>query len=456
MFFLLNKKLSLRAITRQSRRIANRKASLRDCFVPRDDKKLLILPFILCLLSLIQSSSAQTIYADKVYKPSIKTVEFYNTTKEGSFPIINLASADQLILDFDELGTRYVTYNYTIEHCDAEWNPSRISPTEYLQAFTEDRIQEYRNSTNTIQKFVHYELQFPNRNIAPKLAGNYLLKVYESDANNPVITRRFYVVNNRANIFAEVAVSQNIALRPTNQKINFQVDFNGMAVQNPYGDVRILVMQNARPETAQLNTRPTFIRGTSLIYNDIAINDFAGGNEFRHLDTRSLRLNSERVQRIFRDTINTVLLLTDQSRGNDNYLQLYDNNGRFNVRNQEGRDPRYDADYAQIYFNLAASGAPVDQSVYVIGKYNDYALNDASKMTYDVMRGRYYYNTPLKQGIYDYQYVLVDKTGHADYSALEGNHFETENDYQLLVYYRPPGARWEELVGFRQLNTARH
>ena len=409
--------------------------------------------FFLFFLFLAQISGAQTIYADKVYKPTIKTVEFYNSAKEGSFPIINLASAEQLMFDFDELGSNSHTYNYIIEHCDADWNPSRISPTEYLQSFTEDRIQEYRNSTNTIQKYVHYELLFPNRNIAPRIAGNYLLKVYESDVNNPVITRRFYVVNNRANVLAEVTVSQNVALRATNQKINFQVDFNGMNVQNPYGDVRILVMQNARPETAQLNTRPTFIRGTSLLYSDIAINDFAGGNEYRHFDTRSLRLNSERIQRIFRDTANTVLLLTDQPRGNDNYLQLYDNNGGFNIRNQEGRDPRYDADYAQMYFNLAASGAPVDQSVYLVGKFNDYLLNDASKMSYDVQRGRYYLNTLLKQGVYDYQYVLVDKAGHTDYTALEGNHFETENDYQLLVYYRPPGARWEELVGFRQLNT---
>lgn len=444
----------LRAIAWQSRRIVNRKAELRDCFVPRNDINLFCITLIFCLSSFIQNTSAQTVYTDKVYKPGIKTVELYNIAKEGSFPIINLASGEQLLFDFDELGSNYHTYNYTIEHCDAEWNPSRISPTEYLQPFTEDRIQEYRNSTNTIQKYVHYELLFPNRNIAPKLAGNYLLKVYESDANNPIITRRFYVVNNHANIFAEVAVSQNIALRATNQKINFQIDFNGMAIQNPYGDVRILVMQNARPERAQLNTRPTFIRGNSLLYNDVSINDFAGGNEFRHFDTRSLRLNSERVQRIFRDTTNTVLLLTDQNRGNDDYLQLYDNNGGFNIRNQEGRDPRYDADYAQVYFNLSASGAPVDQSVYVIGKYNDYTLNDASKMTYDVARGRYYFNTLMKQGIFDYQYVLVDKSGNANYGALEGNHFETENDYQLLVYYRPPGARWEELVGFRRLNTA--
>ncbi len=417
---------------------------------------LLSAAFILCLFSFIQKSFSQVIYDNRVYKPGIKTVQFYNATKEGAFPVINLNSNDQLLLTFDELGSNTRTYNYTIEHCDAQWNSSRISPTEYLQSFTEDRILDYRYSVSTIQKYVHYDLTFPNRNIAPKISGNYLLKVYENgDTNNPILTRRFYVVNTRANILAQIVQSNDVSLRQTNQKINFQVDFSGMVVQNPYNDIRVLLMQNGRSETAQLNNRPTFIRGTSLEYSDIAINDFPGGNEYRHVDTRSLRLNSERIARIFRDTANTVLLLADRSRDQENYLFTYDNNGNFYLRNQEGSDPRIDADYAQVYFNLGIPGTTADNSVYVVGKFNDYVLDPRSKMDFDVVKGRYFFNTLLKQGIYDYQYVQVDRTGKADYTTLEGNHFETENDYQMLVYYRPAGARWEELVGYRLLNTSK-
>jgi hypothetical protein len=417
---------------------------------------LLSILLILCLSSIVQKSQAQYQYDNRVYRPGIKTIQFYNTTKEGAFPVINLNSNDQLLLSFDDLSGNTRTYNYTIEHCDAEWNPSRISPTEYLQSYNEDRIMDYRYSVSTIQKYIHYELKLPNRNVAPKIPGNYLLKVYENgDTNNPILTRRFYVVNSRATVVAQILPSNDVQLRQTNQKINFQVNFNGMTVQNPYGDVRILVMQNGRSETAQLNTRPTYIRGSSLDYSDVGINDFAGGNEFRHVDTRSLRLNSERIARIFRDTANTVLLLADRSRDQDNYLTVYDNNGNFFVRNQEGSDPLVDADYAQIYFNLGVSGSTADNSVYVVGKFNDYVLDQHSKMDFDAAKGRYFFNTLLKQGIIDYQYVLVNKAGKADYTAIEGNHFETENDYQILVYYRQPGARWEELVGYLSLNTTK-
>lgn len=413
-------------------------------------KQLWAILFVACFAF---QSQAQITYTDRVYRPNIKTVEFYNSEKEGSFPIISLGSNEQLLLAFDDLTNNSATYNYTIEHCDADWNPSRISPNEYLQSFNEDRIMDYRYSVNTLKKYVHYELRFPNQTIAPKISGNYLLKVYENgDTNNSVLTRRFYVVNQRANVLAQVVPSNNVANRTTNQKVNLEVAFQGLQINNPYSDIRAFIMQNGIYETTQINTRPTFIRGTSLAYNDININDFPGGNEFRHFDTRSLRLNSERIQRIFRDTANAVLLLPDRSRIQENYLFTYDNNGNFFIRNQEGRDPRTDGDYAQVYFNLIAPGTSTND-IYVVGKFNNYAMDAASKMNFDAARGAYYFNTMLKQGVYDYEFVTPGKDGHMDLTQFEGNHFETENNYQVLIYFRPPGARWEELIGYRQLNS---
>jgi hypothetical protein len=215
-------------------------------------------------------------------------------------------------------------------------------------------------------------------------------------------------------------------------------------------------MQNGRQQTAQLNTRPTYIRGSQLIYNDVSINDFAGGNEFRHFDSRTLKLNSERIARIFKDTANTVLLLGDASRNDGAYLFQYDNNGSFYILNQDGRDPATDADYTHVYFNFTAPLNLPNSDIYVTGRFNNYNLDQNSKLIYDTTRSRYSLAIPLKQGVYDYQYVWVNTaTQQADSKPLEGSFFETENDYQLLVYYRAPGARWEELVGYQFINTGR-
>jgi len=215
-------------------------------------------------------------------------------------------------------------------------------------------------------------------------------------------------------------------------------------------------MQNARSETAQLNNQPTYIQGTKLIYNDITLNDFPGGNEFRHFDTRTLKLNSERILHITReDTSNTILLLTDPDRNEPNYSFSYDLNGAFYILNQDGTDPHTDADYAHMYFTLNTKRSPNDGTPYIMGQFNDYKADDNSKMVYDADKNKFAASILLKQGVYDYTYVWVDKAGKQDDTALEGSFFQTENDYQLLVYYHPAGARWDELVGYTLLNTAK-
>ena len=409
---------------------------------------------VLTLILLSSITAFAQPYTDSVYRHEIKSVEFYNSAKKASFPLIALNSGETVTLGFDNLQGGTLNYHYTIEHCDADWNSSNISTAEYLKNYTDDRILNYSYSIATVQKYTHYELKLPNENIAPKIPGNYILKVYEdTDPSKPVLTRRLYVVNSKINISAEVVPSSDNSTRQTNQKINFTLDYGALRVQNPNRDVRTLVMQNNRSETGIMNTQPTYIRGTQLIYSDININDFQAGNEFRHFDTRTLKLNSQNILHIYRDTANTVMMLTDPDRNKPNYTLEYDLDGNYYILNQDGTDPRIDADYAHMIFSLVTKRPPNSGSVYIVGRFNDYKLDEHNKMTFDAAGNKYFNSLFLKQGVYDYTYVWVDKAGKPDLNALEGSYFETENDYQLLVYYRPAGARWEELVGYKLLNS---
>ncbi|WP_316842347.1 DUF5103 domain-containing protein [Pedobacter gandavensis] len=398
----------------------------------------------------------QFVYDNKVYLPEIRTVQCYNTQKEQSLPVITLNSNELLYFSFDNLNGGTKIYTYTVEHCNSDWKPSRLSPLDYLQGLSEDRITEYKYSFGTLQQYTNYSLTLPNYQIKPKISGNYLLKVYEDgNLQKPVVSQRFYVVDKQVAIGVNITVSPQVDLRRTHQKVDFTISHSN-PIQNPSLDLKAVVMQNGIPQTASWNKNPTFVRPGSLVYNDVNNNDFPGGNEFRKFDMRSFRYKSENVQEIIRDTINKVILFTDLNGNAAKFTDRFDENGNFFIRNQDGRDANTDSDYARVYFSLNAAAPTTAGDAYVVGRFNNYILNEASKLSYDAARKRFYTSIPLKQGLYDYKYVWLDKqTGKTDLTVFEGSFFETENTYQVYVYYRKPGSRWEELIGFVNVNTTK-
>jgi hypothetical protein len=413
---------------------------------------------ILCWITIALQSIAQTPqYDNQVFSPAIKTVELYNTKKEQSLPMIELGSKEQLLLAFDDLQGGSRNFYYTIEHCDENWNSSNLPQGEYLPGFNEDKLRDYNYSSSTVQKYTHYEFKFPNETISPKIAGNYILKVYEDgDQSKMVLTERFYVLSPKVSLIGEIVPSNDLSLKQTNQKINFELNYGNLRVQNPESDLKVMIMQNRRNETIQVSTQPSSIQGTRMIYNDIGSFDFQGLNEFRHFDTRSLKLNSDRIARIYRDTANTVVLLPDATNDQPNYTFYYDNNGKFFPGNTDGSDVKTDGDYAHIYLTLASARSANEGSVYIVGQFNNYRLDDANKLYYDATDRHYHIQLFLKQGVYDYEYIWVPNgSNKPDDAAFCSSHYETENEYQVFVYYHPAGARWTELVGYRPLNTAK-
>jgi hypothetical protein len=395
-------------------------------------------------------------YEDFSYRASIKTDLLYREGFELSAAILQLNTADKLHLSFDDLDPGPKSYSYTFIHCDASWNPSNLSQGDFIDGYTEDKISEYKYAFNTLQKYIHYDLVFPSETVKLTKSGNYILKVFaDFDPAKVVLTRRFMMVDPKINI--EATVKPNPMDQMRKQDINFTLNCGTYAVDNPQAEIKVTICQNSRWDNAITNLKPLFIRENQLIYTYDSGNSFNGGNEFRILDIRSFRFQSERVLKFDFDSAKNkhVYLLNDDIRQYKRYSTYSDINGKYKIKSQEGINSDLEGDYAYVHFAISFDNPINDGSFYVFGGLTNWKADPRFVLTYNPKKFVYECVAYLKQGYYNYHYVFVrDKTIILDESLTEGNHSETENEYTIYVYHRPLGARYDQLIGIKQINSA--
>jgi hypothetical protein len=420
--------------------------------------------YILFLLSAVTSVCAidadSLMYKNHVFDPRIKTVQLYKDGWNLSYPIMKLNSNDKLLLNFDLLGNQPETYYYTFIHCDKDWNKSDIFPNDYLNGFTENPIEDYANSFNTTVSYIHYRLSFPNERVSITLSGNYIIEIYSSGKpEEPVITQRFIVSEEVTKIDITAHRPQMTKENNTHQQVDFVVNYTGLSINDPYRNVFASILQNGKWDNAKRNLKPEFYGNNELKYNSLSDkNIFQGGNEFRYFDIKSIRYKSEYIKRIdFVSSNYNVFLYPSENREHKPYFYWQDFNGKYYIAFQEGKRPDIESDYVNVYFTLPSDQLISGGNMYVSGGLNNWEFNKNNLMNYNPESKEYECTMLLKQGWYNYEYVFLkngDTTGTA--TLFEGSHYETENDYIVLIYYRNPRDRYDRVIGTASANTLNH
>jgi len=376
---------------------------------------------------------------------NIKTVSFVQNG-ENMIPIFKLG--DPFQLQFDDLFGNEANYYYRFVHCNYDWTPSDLTRNEYLKGFDDQRIQDYTNSFNTLQLYSHYKVQFPNKFTQLSVSGNYIIKILNED-REVIFSRKFIVYEDLVSVPMQVKTARNIKDLNHKHNIDFSIKSNTILFQSPLKNVKVLLLQNGVLSTGITNIKPMYTIGNDLIYKYDSETQFWAGNEYLNFENKDIRAANNLVG--FVDSSGGVYnshLYTNTARAKLQYTYFPDINGNFVVKNLNRDNNEIEADYAWVFFSLSAPAYYGKNDIYVNGMFNNYALTPEYKMDYNEAKATYEKAIMIKQGFTNFKYVIADKYGKIDEeNAIDGNFYQTENNYFAIVYYKENNARYDRVIG---------
>lgn len=416
--------------------------------------------FIIIILALNCTVFAQKriSYSDMNYRKEVQTVLLNLKDNDFAKPIIYLNNMrEKLHLQFDLLSDDAPFLYYTFIHCDNSWQPSDIQQNEYISGFFQDDIDDFSFSLNTYVNYVHYDLVFPKEDMTPKISGNYLLVVTGENPNDIYFTRRFYVVDEKSTISVKIPrYPFDLNLGQNKQELDVEIVypdlFNSRADQ--YSNVTI--QQDGRWDNAVIGLKPNYIYPDKLSYTNNAKTVFESGNQYLRINTSNFDNRPEKTQSVYHDENGYVVTLyPDTKRNTVTYTQDEDLFGeKYIYLEHSGYDAAKEADYAKVDFFLQWPQYMLDKDVYIIGAITDWRLDDNSKMEYDPERRGYKKTLLLKQGYYDYMYLVRDNAaGTTSLAPINGDFWETNNMYHIFIYLFDPTDNYDQLIGYKSIKA---
>lgn len=400
---------------------------------------------IICTLTV---SAADT--STRIFDNTFRTLKVQVLDNFMMPPVIRMGTEDRIVINFDEIGETNSYLEFRLIHCNADWQPSRLVESEYIDGFNSQRIEDYAFSTATFVHYTNYRIELPNEDMRILHSGNYLLQVYDpEEPETTILQARFQVSENHVAIAGGSTSRTDRGYNSEWQQLSILLNGESLGNCNPYQDIRVDVTQNMRDETRRTLKSPLRVNDPTIVYEHLPDLIFPAGNEYRRFESTSNVFPGMHVDSMrYMGTNYHVWLKPDAPRTRSEYSYDITQHGRFMVREYNATDSDIGADYITVHFQLDSPDYIGD--VYVDGEFTHGLYSGYNRMTYDANRRIYNAEIPVKQGAYNYQYVVRGQNDNAAASTapVEGNKYETSNEYGVAVYFTPSGARADRLVGY--------
>lgn len=392
--------------------------------------------------------------AQSVELPRFATPRMIRNNTLMDTPVIRMGQDDTLIFSFDELRDDPSDLQASLVHCNADWTPSLLSEAEYSDGINIMDIEDHAYSSNTFVRYVNYRIPLPNPDLAPRVSGNYILRIFDrSNPDRTLLEGRFQVSEETARIQGTVSGRTDRGINTEWQQLSLAVDAPEGMNLNPITDLKVTVQQNMRPETLRTLPAPMRVEADRITFEHLPSLIFGAGNEYRRFETVRADYEGMNVERVgLQGRQWHAWPVAGEERASRSHTFDITQHGRYAVDEYSASDPDVGADYIMTHFTLLSEPL-YDADVYVEGDLTGRRLDASSRMKYNPQAGAYTLTLPLKQGSYNYQYVVVPRRGGFDDSRqpVEGNHADTTNEYNICVYLRTPGSRADRLVGVQTI-----
>ena len=382
---------------------------------------------------------------NRIFSPRVKTLTSMVGSDWQNRPVMTLDSDDVLHIGFDEFSHNYHRLTCHLDHCEADWSVSEdIFESDWLQGFNDWQIDDYQNSINTTVLYTHYQFTIPNDRCQLKMSGNYRLTIFDEDnADEKLLEVEFYVVEPLMTVGMEATTNTDIDHNDSHQQLSFSVNYNNLRITNIGEQLQTVVMQNWQERDARRNIQPNHITTRGLLWQHNRQLIFDGGNEYHKFEVLDVSHPTMGIDRIMWDgtyyQVYPFPAFTFK-----NYLTDMDADGAFLIRNSDRSESDYTCDYVWVNYELQAS---YQGELYIDGQWATDNDKEHYHMRYDGERKVYYTSLLQKQGYYNYRFITADR----QIPPSEGNFYQTENRYQVLVYYKEVGGRTWRLVGYKSL-----
>ena len=373
-------------------------------------------------------------------------------------PVIVMGSDDRLNVNFDYIDYDLHYLRYSVQHCDALWQPSQLMESEYVDGFNQADITEYAQSEATFVHYYNYSFTFPNDDMRLLKSGNYVLRVYEqNDPEQVLFQTRFMVCEGSLGVYADVTSRTDEDYNEAHQQLSVELKYKPMQVADPYNELTMVIYQNTRTDNAVVLKKPMRVEVGATIYEHQPELIFAAGNEYRRFETVNEHAPNMRVAEIsYYEPLYHATVMMDYPRCQEQYLYDQTRWGRFTIRNAEANNSDTQADYFLTHFTLNTGGPVEGGNIFLEGEFTHGHPAQDALMRYDASSGCYTCEVLLKQGAYNYQYLFVpDGSTQGLTSVIEGDRYQTVNQYLVAVYHRPSGERYDHFVGFAIVRSGR-